>query len=156
MPTPQDNVNRSILDEANAAGAWFHARKTRPIWVAMVEHDQIVRTLEGEETVQAGHVLCRGEAGDIWPQTAEQLAKRYLASGEVDSAGWRKYIPHPDAQGVWASIIPHRFTVVTSWGTLTGKAGDLLVKNFTNRDTPYPDDVWIVDAKLFAATYETQ
>lgn len=37
----------------------------------------MVKTLEGEEQVTAGHYLCRGEAGDIWPQTEKDLNKRY-------------------------------------------------------------------------------
>lgn len=156
MPGSADQINRAILDEVNSAGAWFHALKTRPIWAKAVDEDQVVLTLEGEETVKAGQVLCRGEAGDVWPQTAENLAKRYAPTDTIDSAGWRKYMPYPDAQGVMAAVIEHPFTVVTSWGTLSGKPRDLLVKNFTDPQTPYPSDVWIVDAKLFAATYERQ
>jgi len=148
------NPNQVLLDEANAAGAWFHAKKTQPIWVKMIERDQVVRTLEGEENVKAGHCLCRGEAGDIWPQTADQLASRYIPTEDVDAAGWRKHTPRPDAQGVLAAVIGHPFTVVTTWGSLKGKPGDFLVKNFGDRDTLYPADVWIVDARLFGATYE--
>jgi hypothetical protein len=145
--------NREILDEANRAGAWFHAKKTRPIWARRIEKDQTVKTLEGEETVQAGHMLCRGEAGDIWPQTVEQLVKRYTATDEVDAEGWRKHLPHPDAQGAMAIQINHPFTVVASWGRLSGKAGDYLLKSYQDRDVAYPDDVWIVDQKLFGETY---
>lgn len=36
-----------------------------------------------------------------------------------------------------------------------GKAGDYLVKNYTDRDVAYPPDVWIVDQTLFKATYQT-
>jgi hypothetical protein len=71
----------------------------------------------------------------------------------VDSDGWRKYVPHPDAQGVLATQIDHGFSVQASWGKLTGKPGDLLVKNFQDRDTVYPTDVWIVDQTLFSQTY---
>jgi hypothetical protein len=149
-----ENPNRAILDEANSAKAWFHAKKNRPIWTKLIDRDQVIRTLEGDETVQAGHILCRGEAGEIWPQTAAQLAKRYLPTGEADASGWRKQRPHPNAQGVLATVIPHSFTVVTAWGTLTGQPGDLMMKNFADRDEPFPTEVWIVAAKLFAATYE--
>jgi hypothetical protein len=152
-PSMNQSPNRAILDEANRAGAWFHAKKTRPIWAKRIEQDQMVQTLEGVETVKAGHMLCRGEAGDIWPQTAEQLAKRYSPTEEMDAEGWRKHLPHPDAQGVMAIQIGHPFSVVASWGRLEGKAGDYLLKNYQDRDTDYPDDVWIVDQKLFAQTY---
>ena len=40
------------------------------------------------------------------------------------------------------------------WGRLTGKAGDYVVKNFRDKDTAHPADVWIVDQALFLATYE--
>ena len=161
-PTPPpethmfDRPNLNLLDEANRAGGWFHAKKTRPIWAKVVEQPQVVQTLEGEETVQPGHVLCRGEAGELWPQTAEQLARRYSPTAELDFGGWRKHLPHPDAQGVMAIQIPHAFHVIATWGKLSGKPGDYLLKNFQDRNEPYPDDVWIVDQKLFLATYAAE
>ena len=150
-----ESPNKAVLDEADAAGDWFHAKKTRPIWARRLEAAQSVKTLEGEEQVEAGHYLCRGEAGDIWPQSEEGLNKRYTATEEVDADGWRKYEPNPDADGVMATQVDHPFSVEATWGTLTAKAGDFLVKNYTDRETPYPVDVWIVDQTLFQQTYET-
>jgi hypothetical protein len=150
-----DSPNRKLLDEVNQAENWFHARKTRPIWARRLEVAQTVKTLEGEEQVAAGHYLCKGEAGDIWPQTEKDLLKRYTATDEVADDGWRKYEPHPDAQGVLAAQIDHPFEVQATWGKLTGKPGDFLVKNFEDRDMPYPADTWIVDQTLFRQTYET-
>ena len=141
-------------DEANVTGQWFHATKTRPIWARQLDAAQTVRTLEGEEQVAAGHYLCRGEAGDIWPQTEETLLKRYTATDEVTDDGWRKYQPHPDAQGVMASPIDHPFEVQASWGILSGKVGDFLLKSYQDRETLYPADVWVVDQGLFGETYE--
>lgn len=46
------------------------------------------------------------------------------------------------------------FSVIAQWGTLTGKPGDYLVKDFFDREVAYPEDIWIVDAQLFDATYE--
>lgn len=146
--------NQALLDEANAAGKWFHAKKTRPIWAKRLDAAQTVQTLEGEEQVAAGHYLCRGEAGDIWPQTEETLLKRYAATDEVTPDGWRKYQPHPDSQGVMATPINHPFEVHASWGILSGKAGDFLLKNYQDRDTAYPADVWVVDRGLFGETYQ--
>lgn len=148
-----DMPNKTILDQANAAGEWFHARKTRPIWTKRLETAQAVKTLEGEEQVEAGHYLCRGEAGDIWPQTEKDLNRRYTATDEVDADDWRMYQPNPDAEGVMAMQIDHPFAVETSWGQLSGKAGDYLLKNFHDSDTAYPADVWIVDQTLFGQTY---
>lgn len=148
-----ESTNAALLKEANSAAKWFHAKKTRPIWARRLEEPQSVQTLEGKEEVPAGHFLCKGEAGDIWPQTEQTLNKRYVATDEVSPDGWRKYAPHPDAEGVMATPIDHSFTVQTRWGEMTGKPGDFLLKNFQDRDNPDPTDVWIVDQKLFAQTY---
>jgi hypothetical protein len=153
-PPMSATANQALLDEANATGNWFHAKKTRPIWAKRLDAAQTVQTLEGEEQVAAGHYLCRGEAGDIWPQTEETLLKRYTATDEVNDDGWRRYQPHADAQGVMATPIDHPFEVHASWGTLRGKAGDYLLKNFQDREMAYPKDVWIVDQQLFGETYE--
>lgn len=149
IPSP----NQKVLDEVQRAQAWFHARKTRPIWVRLVDHDETVETLEGRETVTAGSYLCRGAADELWPQTADSVAKKYVATDEVDPDGWRKYLPAPDAQGVLAAEIAHPFQIQSPWGLLSGKAGDFVVKNYEDRDVPYPQDVWIVDHSLFQATY---
>lgn len=154
-PSAEARPNQALLDEVNAARAWFHARKTRPIWARRLQQPERVKTLEGTEDVPAGHFVCRGEAGDIWPQAADRLAAKYEATDEVAGDGWRKYVPRPDDVGVLAARMGHSFTVRAAWGSLTGKPGDLLVKNFSDRDVAYPSDVWIVDQALFRATYRT-
>ena len=53
-----------------------------------------------------------------------------------------------------AARIDHSFAVTAKWGELKGKPGDYVVMNYDDGDAPYPDDVWIVDAGLFQATYE--
>ena len=153
---PQDtgSANKVLLDEANAAGRWFHAMKARPIWVRRLEAAQTVKTLEGKEQVAAGDYLCKGEAGDIWPQNATDLNQRYTVTGEIAADGWAKYEPRPDAQGVLATQIDHPFEVHAIWGRLTGKPGDFLVKNFRDSGASCPADVWIVDQTLFRQTYE--
>jgi hypothetical protein len=148
------SANQAMLDEVNSLGGWFHARKTRPIWARRLEEAQSVKTLEGDEFVEAGHYLCRGEAGNVWPQTEKDLLRRYTASDEFGADGWRKYLPNPDARGVMAIQVDRPFEVHAPWGTLTGKAGDFLLKNFEDRETLYPDDLWIVDQTLFGETYE--
>jgi hypothetical protein len=149
-----ENPNLAVLEEAERLGTWFHAKKTRPIRAKQLTKAQIVQTLEGTEEVPAGSYLCRGEAGDIWPQKEAELLKRYQPTGEADAEGWQPFAPRPDAQGVMAIQFDHPFTVQTSWGKLSGKAGDYLVKNFADRNAKSPADVWIVDQALFAATYE--
>jgi hypothetical protein len=148
------SANKGILDEINAAGVWFRAKKVCPIWVKEVKENQTVDTLEGSETVEAGDYLCRGAAQEIWPQSAGSLHKKYDPTDESDAEGWRKYIPKPDAKGVMAAQIDHPFQVQATWGELSGKSGDYLVKNYDDKDSDYPEDVWIVDRDLFTATYE--
>lgn len=149
-----ENPNQKLLNEVNTANLWFHARKTKPIWAREAVQDEMVETLEGTEAIKAGEFLCRGIAGEVWPQSAERLASKYDATDEVDDDGWRKYAPKPDTAGVMATCIKHNFSVTAKWGTLTGKPGDYLVKDFTDRDVDFPDDVWVVDGELFDATYE--
>lgn len=146
--------NETLLREVTASGSWFHARKTRPIRVRRLEQETTVKTLEGVERVPAGTWLCRGEAGDIWPQSEQGLNARYNILPEVDGDGWHRCEPRSDAAGVMAARVPHAFQVQARWGVLNGKAGDFLVKNFADRDNDHPDDVWIVDQNLFEATYQ--
>jgi hypothetical protein len=161
VPKPQEAAtakaetdnNQALLEEVNSSGKWFHAKKTRPIWAQEIKVARKVTTLEGEETVEPGHFLCRGEAGDIWPQKKADLEKKYVAT-EEEKDGWRKYLPRPDAQGVLAAAVEHPFVVHAKWGKLTGKAGDFLIKNFADKETDFPADVWLVDQKLFIETYE--
>ncbi len=145
--------NQDLLQEVNSAENWFHAKKTRPIWAQEVKEARTVKTLEGEETVEPGHFLCRGEAGDIWPQKKVNLEKKYVATEEVTD-GWRKYLPRPDAEGVLAAAVDHPFIVYSKWGKLQGKAGDFLIKNYADKENDFPADVWLVDQKLFGETYE--
>src|SRR5688500_5522756 len=70
---PTDSPNRTLSDEVNQAQDWLYAKKTRPIGVRRLNAAQTVKTLEGEEQDAAGHYLCKGEAGDIWPQTEQNL-----------------------------------------------------------------------------------
>lgn len=89
-------ANAVIVKEVNDAGPWFHAKKTRPIWVRKLEQEETVKTLEGEERVPAGNYLCRGETGDIWPQTEERLTSKYIVTDEVGDKKWRKCLPKPE------------------------------------------------------------
>ena len=82
------------------------------------------------------------------------MSPAYTSSVDSWSFPFRKYAPRPDNQGVLAAQIPHEFKVHAQWGELRGKPGDYLVKDYEHRETEYPDDVWIVDQTLFAATYD--
>ena len=54
-----------------------------------------------------------------------------------------------------ATQIDHPFEVQATWGKLSGKPGDFLLKNFSDRKTTYPDELWNVDQRLFQQTYVT-
>ena len=53
-----------------------------------------------------------------------------------------------------ATQIDHPFEVQATWSKLSGKPGEFLPKNFSDRETASFDDVWIVDQTLFQQTYE--
>jgi hypothetical protein len=146
--------NKALLDELDSTRAWFHAKKTKPIWARRIEREQTVETLEGKVTAKSGDYLCRGEAGELWPQSAKTLDARYISTDMATADGWRKYQPRPDAEGVMAAPVRHSFTVVATWGKLAGKPGDYVLKNHRDRAVAYPEDVWVVDQTLFRATYE--
>ena len=148
------NPNKAILSESNLANSWFHAKKVKPLWAKEVTENGQIETLEGNEDFSIGDFICKGEAGDVWPQSAKSLIEKYQAEGEVNADGWRKYVPKKDAAGVMAIQIDHAFHVKTSWGDLQGKAGDYLLKNYSDRETEYPEDVWLVDQTIFNSTYE--
>ena len=153
-PAPTDSPNRAVLDEINAARTWAHVRKTKAIRARRLDRDETVHTLEGPVEAKAGDFLCRGEAGEPWPQSAESVETRYTATNDATPDGWRLYAPRPDAEGALAAQVTHAFTVVATWGPLKGKAGDYVLKRFSDAKVPYPEDVWVVDQALFRATYE--
>lgn len=149
-----DERNRPLLDELNARAAWFAARKTRPIWVRLLERPELVKTIEGDQQVPAGTYLCQGEAGDIWPQAADRLRQKYRFTMERNALGMTKCWPRDDGAEVLAIEVDRPFQIWGEWGLLEGKAGDFALKNLADRGTPYPLDIWIVDRKHFEATYE--
>ncbi len=145
------NVNAAILDEVNASGVWFHAKKTAPLWAKRLKEDQAIKSLEGDVNAKAGDFLCRGAAGEFWPQSAERISEKYDPTDEVDADGFRKFLPNSE---VMAAQVDRPFQVETSWGDLEGKAGDFILKSFADSEVEYPDSVWIVDKQLFADTYQ--
>jgi len=61
--------NETLLTELNKKKAWFHAKKIGPVFALQVSEDREIQTLEGKEVARAGDMLCRGIAGELWPQT---------------------------------------------------------------------------------------
>ena len=135
---------------------WFHDKKTAPIRAKELTETTTISTIEGDVEANAGDLLCRGAAGEPWPQSPESVAKKYDSTDDIDADGFRLYTPKPDGEGVMAAEVNEEFTVQASWGELKGQPGDYVVKNFADRDVENPADVWIVARNLFQATYEAQ
>jgi hypothetical protein len=146
-------ANRELLDAVKRSGGWLRARKTRSIRARCAVTAEMLQTLEGPVHVHAGEYVCRGEQGELWAQSEEALHRRYAATGEFDSGGWREYRPLPDSGGVLAIRLDRPFSVVLDRGVLRGKAGDYLLQDFAEVAGQDPRDLWIVDASIFAATY---
>jgi hypothetical protein len=154
MPLELPHPDKALLDELNHSGRWFVAKKNRPIWAKKVLEAGSIQTLEGTEQVKPGDYICRGEGGDVWPQSSDSLNKKYTATNEVDADNWSKFEPRPEASSVAAAEVDHAFTVHSSWGELSGKPGDFIVKSLEAMNVEYPDDVWIVDREHFHSTYD--
>ncbi|KAL6068305.1 hypothetical protein QOT17_008334 [Balamuthia mandrillaris] len=151
----RSNPNKDLLDEVNArkANGWFHVRKVAPVWAYKLEEDTIVETLEGQERAKAGDMLCKGVAGELWPQKEERLLSKYKPTN-TQNGKWRKYVPDLASPGFFAIQVMHPFEVKTSYGTMHAKKGDYLIKNFDDQNTAYPSDVWVVAKGLFWKTYQ--
>jgi hypothetical protein len=152
-PTAADCPNQRLLDEVNQAGAWFPAWKTASVWVRASADCDTVDSKEGRENLLAGDVLCRGESGDLWPQSKASLLAKYRPTETTDADGWRRYEPRPERSGVLAACVGHPFTVETDRGQLAGKGGDYLLKDQQDSGAAYPQNLWIVDRVYFEATY---
>jgi hypothetical protein len=150
-PDPNQTIRQHL------AGRFFTARKTKPMWAMQISDaaaagiigpDLIVHSLEGNEPAKPTDALCKGIEGEFWPQSFEQIHKRYTPTGRTD-AGWTEYTPNPDrtVQAAQVTDLPE-FQVQSNFGPLTGKKGDYVV--YARDD---PNDVWIVAQALFERTY---
>lgn len=128
--------------------------KTAPLWAKEITEKRSVETLEGVTTGKPGEYVCRGEAGEYWPQSAEKFKAKYLfAGGEADKDGFFKYTPNPEQAKVFAAKIDGEFEVYSGRGLLKGNPGDYLLKAEKDDKTEFPD-VWIIDADIFEVSYQ--
>ncbi len=153
MTTEPREENAALLAKAEARG-WFAAHKTAGLWARQLERPEVVNTLEGPSQAAAGDYLCRGPAGELWPQAVSSLLAKYTPTNEIDGEGFRRWVPDPAASRVMASELAGPVVVVTSWGRLEAAAGDFLVKSWGDRGNPRPSDVWPVSREVFEASYE--
>jgi hypothetical protein len=152
-----NNINEKLLKEVNHQNLWQHYKKTKPLCAKKLKEDTTVKTLEGNLNYNKGDYLCKGPSCDIWGQKEDSLFKKYDPDPKAkpDKDGWQKFLPKPDASGVMAAQIDHEFSIEhPDWGTFHGNAGDYFVKSYENKDTEFPEDVWIVKKEIFTFTYE--
>jgi hypothetical protein len=74
-------ANRPLLEALDAAGAWFCARKTRPIAARLLEANQRVETLEGPVLAKAGESAVPG-SNDLWIVDRSLFEATYERVGE--------------------------------------------------------------------------
>ncbi len=149
--------NRALLQQINRNGVWFAARKTVPVWARRVTAPEVVASREGDLQAKVGDFVCRGIAGEFWVQTEPTLRAKYGETGQtsLDDRGleWTEFAPLPESSRVMAAEVGHPFEVHSSWGVLSGKEGDYLLKAWRDRDVEFPADVWTVDREVFQTTY---
>lgn len=149
---------------------WNVAKKTRPIKAKplinllidrSVTNKFLLDTLEGNEVLGDGSVVCVGEAGDAWQQMPKKLLAKYDVTA-IDNDGWLVCVPKPDNSVNVVEVtkdmtsIDGEFTIIGLWGATingvtnvqSGEVGDFICQSKTD-----PVDIWIVKRKLFLNTY---
>ncbi len=118
--------------------------QARPLTGADYEQREgIIHTREGPAGFRLGDYLARGIQNEEWPITKEHFVTSYERVSEPDAEGFASYRATDICQ---AYQMPEPFTVSKMRGdTLTGKAGDYLVRS--------GDRMWIVDRTIFEHTY---
>lgn len=157
------------IDTKNLTG-WNICKKTRPIKAKplinllvdrSVTSKFLVETLEGNEPLGDGAVICVGEAGDAWQQMPKKLLYKYDVTS-IDNDGWMVCTPKPDNSAYVVEVTETMagtsgsFTIIGLWGATVdgeenvqkGVVGDFILQNRTD-----PIDIWIVKRKLFLNTY---
>lgn len=169
--------------EPSKISNWSKATKTKPVkakpLISLLVDKSItskflVDTLEGNEPLGAGVVICVGEAGDVWQQSPKKLLQKYNVTS-IDEEGWLFCEPKPENlvdcikvqnfSDLPFAVDPpsdemykaYDFYVIGLWGATVdgfgkcvqwGDSGDYLCRNQTDHS-----DVWIVKKKIFDNTY---
>lgn len=160
-------ATKPILDIA--ALTFFRAKKTKPLCAKpmaqilvdpSVQEKFLLQTLEGNQMIRAGSILCVGGGNDAWQQTQKNLFKKYDVVS-IDDNGWMTCVPKPENEVLAAkvSVASPGFSIRGEWGTgyvldnqqvflQHGVSGD-----FVCRRPDDNNDIWIVQGRLFLATY---
>lgn len=124
----------------------------------------LIKTLEGNQDIQPKSMMCLGAIDDPWQQDIDKIKKKYDFD-TVDETGWIVFTPKPDVVTNVFQVTQEmlgdsdKFQIVGLWGTegedgkmyQTGKVGDW-VANIPDD----PADVYIIEQKVFAATYSVK
>ena len=141
----------------------------------------LVDTLEGQEPLGDGSVICIGGAGDAWQQMPSKLLQKYDVT-QIDTDGWMVCTPKPDnavnclemtKEALDAALLVKNLSVpfpddrMYNMGSfaIEGQWGDVKYPqlgkkiqwgqtgDFICQNRTDPTDVWIVRRKLFLNTY---
>ena len=149
---------------------WKIAKKTKsirskPLVSVMVDRAVLskflITTLEANEKLGDGAVICLGEGGDVWQQMPKKLLAKYDVKS-IDADGWMVCEPRPDNSiecYEWTSdIITHssEHYVKAQWGEefrTYGVCQRFAKGDFICRNRDDKTDVWVVRRKFFENTY---
>lgn len=148
---------------------WTTARKVqsvraKPLINVMVDRSVmnkfLLDTLEGNEVLGDGSVVCIGAAGDAWQQMPAKLLAKYNVTS-IDNDGWMVCDPKPDnlinvCEITGNLVSEDEFYILGHFGEQYrdglrqyGSIGDFVGQN---RDDA--SDVWIIRRKIFLNTYQ--
>jgi hypothetical protein len=149
---------------------WQIAKKTKnirakPAVSVMVDKAVLskflITTLEANEPLGDGSVICLGEAGDVWQQMPKKLIAKYNVTG-IDADGWMICEPRPDNSIEcieWGNEIDtptKEHFVKALWGEdfrTYGKCQRFAKGDYICRNRDDKTDVWVVRRKFFINTY---
>lgn len=109
--------------------------------------------------------VLRGTVGELWTISEEKLFKKYDIVDDETTTNLSKVRTKPDSSKCLACFVPEDIlgTINTAWGTTLqindprvehGK-GDFVIAQLNNDGTPNLDDIYVVNGKIFATTYDT-
>ena len=128
-------------------GTWRRYRKVAPIRAIRATAPGRIDTLEGPVPYRVGDYLCVGSMGERWPQSGSHFEGPGAIFELVAGPDAEGYFLYRKTLAVEAQRQPRAFSTPLRDGTvLAGKMGDWLVREGTS--------TWVVDADIFARTYE--
>ena len=134
---------------------WQPVVKIASVWVREATDSSSVSTEEGMQQLLPGDVLCRGQFGEVWPQSRKRLQEKY-SLGHNREGPWAQWLPRLDYIQ-WARLLEAEISLYTPRGTLIGDVGDYLLAplnpNVDDLAEPEVCSLWVVAKEIFANTY---